>query len=185
LIPRYEKAPPEWFEAFNKYLALFDLEEDIISNAFHGNHDILPAGAGMFLRVELAERYLEAMIAHPLRRLLDVNGNDPMRGGDTDIALFTLAEGWQVARFQDLVLTHIMPAGRTTAEYVARVLEGAACSDVLLRFIYAKALPVRDSWVMRLRRRWQAWRLPQPHGRFLAAECRGRKRGFRILDSHG
>ncbi|TVP78937.1 MAG: glycosyltransferase family 2 protein [Puniceicoccaceae bacterium] len=182
LIARFEKTPPQWFAAFKKYLALFELEQDIISAVFKGNHDILPAGAGMFLRVELAARYLETMSAHPLRRLLDVNGKDPMRGGDTDMALFVLAENWQVARFRDLRLTHITPAGRTTVEYVARVLEGTACSDVLLRVIHGQPLPECDSWINRLRKHWQAWRLPEPHGRFHAAECRGRRRGFAILD---
>lgn len=181
LIPRFEKAPPQWFTPFKKYLALFELEEDIISDAFQGNHDILPAGAGMFLRVELAARYLKTMTSQPLRALLDVNGKDPMRGGDTDIALFALAEGWQVARFRDLILTHITPAGRTSVEYVARVLEGAACSDVLLRTIHGEPLPERDGWAKRLRKKWQAWHLPEPHGRFYAAECRGRRRGFAIL----
>lgn len=181
LIPRFEKAPPEWFTPFKKYLALFELEEDIISDAFYGSHDILPAGAGMFLRVELATHYLKTMTSYPLRALLDVNGKDPMRGGDTDIALFALAEGWQVARFRELILTHITPAGRTTVEYVAGVLEGAACSDVLLRTIHGESLPKRDGWGNRLRKHWQAWRLPEPHGRFYAAQCRGRRRGLSIL----
>lgn len=181
LIPRFDQEPPEWFEAFKKYLALFDLQEDIISEVFRGNHDILPAGAGMFLRVELATRYVEAITLHPLRRLLGVNGKDPMRGEDTDIGLFALAEGWQVARFRDLVLTHITPAMRTKVDYVARVLEGTACSGVLLRSIYGNPLPKREGWVGRMRRYWQALRLPEPHGRFYAAECRGRRRGMAIL----
>jgi glycosyltransferase involved in cell wall biosynthesis len=182
LIPRFEQMPPEWLVPLKKYLALFELEADIISEKFEGNHDIFPAGAGMFMRIELATRYAEAMALHPLRRLLGVNGKDPMRGEDTDIGLFALAEGWQVARFGDLRLTHITPAGRVTVEYVARVLEGAACSDVLLRRIHGNRLPRRGSRVSRLRSYWQAWRLPEPHGRFHAAECRGRRRGFAILD---
>ncbi|NBB78992.1 MAG: glycosyltransferase [Verrucomicrobia bacterium] len=185
LIPRFEEEPPEWFKAFKKYLALFDLEEDIVSEAFKGNHDILPAGAGMFLKTELATRYIESMALHPLRRLLGVNGKDPMRGEDTDIGLFALAEGWQVARFRDLILTHITPSVRITMDYVARVLEGAACSDVLLRSIHGEPLPKRDGWITRLRRYWQARRLPDPHGRFYAAECRGRHRGFSILTREG
>ena len=185
LIPRFEKKPPEWFAAFKQYLALFELEKDFISDRFRGNYDILPAGAGMFLKLELAHSYMETMLTHPLRQLLDVNGEDPMRGGDTDIGLFTLAEGWQVARFRDLRLTHITPAGRTTMEYVARVLEGTACSGVLLRSIHGEPLPKRDGWCTRMRSHWQAWRLPEPHGRFYAAECRGRRRGFAILSRLG
>ena len=40
------------------------------------------------------------------------------------LGLYALAQGWKVGRFQTLKLTHITPKGRTSAEYVARVLEG-------------------------------------------------------------
>ncbi|MCC5838552.1 MAG: glycosyltransferase family 2 protein [Opitutales bacterium] len=181
LIPRFEKTPPDWFAPFAKYLALFQLENDVVSEAFSGNHDSLPAGAGMFLRVALASAYVESLNTHPLRRLLGVNGKDPMRGEDTDIGLFALAAGWRVGRFRDLRLTHITPAGRITRDYVARVLEGTACSDVLLQKIYGRPLPKVGGWLSRLREHWQAWRLPEPYGPFHAAQCRGRRRGLEIV----
>jgi len=39
--------------------------------------------------------------------------------------LSTLGQGWDVGYFPELSLTHIMPAGRLTKEYHARLLEAS------------------------------------------------------------
>lgn len=184
LVPRFERQPEPWFPPFAKYLALFELEEDMVNDTFRGNHDVLPAGAGMFIRPKVGDAYFASFKDQPLRKLLGVNGKDPMRGEDTDLGLYALAQGWKVGRFQRLKLTHITPKGRTSAEYVARVLEGTACSDVLIRSIRGDKLPNQEDLWGCLRRRWRTWRLPHPHGLFYAAECRGRERGLKIVLAH-
>ena len=51
-------------------------------------------------------------------------------GGDCDINLTLLDEGWGVGYFPQLKLTHLIPAGRLTKDYLARLNRGISCSWV-------------------------------------------------------
>jgi GT2 family glycosyltransferase len=182
LLPEYEAEPPHWFHPFLKYLAIFPLDQDLLTSSatYTGNNDVLPPSAGMFLRKSLASRYLHSFDPSPLRELLGARGEVVLRGEDTDLALCALAEGFQVGRFRALRLLHLIPASRVTLDYLARLLEGVATSGVILRAIHGRPLPQKGP-LLRLRERWQVARLPKIQSTLYAAQLRGERAGLRIL----
>ena len=53
--------------------------------------------------------------------LTDRRGSELTSGGDNDIVLTLLEAGWEVGYRPRLLLTHLIPSGRTTKEYLARL----------------------------------------------------------------
>ena len=123
-VPEFETPPPRWTREFFDLLALRDL----------GHHSIIapaempprayprcaPIGAGMVLRREAAQAWLDA----PDPGLTDRRGNELTSGGDNDIVLTLFAAGWDIAYFPELSLTHLIPCGRLSPTYLARLNRG-------------------------------------------------------------
>jgi len=138
-----------------------------------------PWGAGECIRREVAEAYAALVEKEPRRRQLDLQGQDLVYGGDTDIAYTGCKHGWGMGVFADLRVTHLTPKGRCTDEYVLRRYEGQAFSNVLHHWVETGGLskerrnPLRQAGALA---RWLS------RGSFyramVAAEKRGRKRGL-------
>jgi len=73
------------------------------------------------LRREAVERWLADPAAQTLP---DRRGRELSSGGDNDIILTLMEGGWEVAYFPGLALTHLIPAGRLTADYLGRLNRG-------------------------------------------------------------
>jgi glycosyltransferase involved in cell wall biosynthesis len=181
LLPRYEVNPPDWFQPFQKYLAIFPLNRDLISETSNGNYDFLPSGAGMFVARTLAQHYLALYDAHPLRRALGAKGDILLRGEDTDVALTAYDCGLRTGRFQALRLIHLIPKERLTLEYVERLLEGITAGSRIIDYLRGQRLPPNPGWWLRLKRRWQVLRLPERESRFMAAELRGEQQARSLI----
>jgi len=181
LIPRYEVAPPDWFPPFQKYLAIFPLDRDLVADAFNGNYDYLPPTAGMFVRRQLAAHYFALNKTHPLRLRFGAKGNFLLRGEDTDLALSAYDCELRTGRFQALRLTHLIPKERITLEYVERLLEGIREGTLIIAYLRGQRPPPQPGWWLRLKRQWQVRRLPERQGRFLAAELRGEQRARALI----
>jgi glycosyltransferase involved in cell wall biosynthesis len=178
LLPRYEVEPPDWFPPFQKYLAIFPLDRDLVADSFNGNHDYLPPTAGMFLLRRLAAHYFPLSTAHPLRLML-------RHGEDTDLALSAYDCGLRTGRFQALRLVHLIPRERVTLEYLERLLEGICAGVLIVDFLRHRGLPPKPGLWLRLRRRWQVLRLPERPSRLLAAELRGERRARALIAAAG
>jgi glycosyltransferase involved in cell wall biosynthesis len=154
-IPEFEAAPAPWVREFDGLLACRDLGwHPLISNGLrhattHCNDypEFAPIGAGMVLRRAAAEAWLAdtGTLALPDRR-----GGELSSSGDNDIVLTAMRHGWEVGYFPQLSLTHLIPAGRTTRDYLARLNQG-----------------IQKSWMQVLRRhdanpwgRIPAWSVP-------------------------
>jgi glycosyltransferase involved in cell wall biosynthesis len=181
LLPRYEVNPPDWFPPFEKYLAIFPLDHDLIADSFNGNYDYLPPTAGLFLQRRLAEHYLPLSVAHPLRLMLGAKGDILLRGEDTDLALAAYDCGLRTGRFQALRLVHLIPKDRITLEYLERLLEGIRAGVLIIDYLRGRGLPPKPGLRLRLERRWQVLRLPERQSRFMAAELRGEKKARELI----
>lgn len=126
--PEFEATPPAWTTEFHGLLALRDLgEQPLISaglrpaGSTHNEYPTFaPIGAGMALRRPAWEAWLRS----PTRvRLTDRRGNELTSGGDNDIVFCAMAAGWEVAYYPNLGLTHLIPAARLDADYLARLNE--------------------------------------------------------------
>jgi glycosyltransferase involved in cell wall biosynthesis len=133
--PEYEKTPSAWLAAYEDALAIRRLDRDLWANIPELNRS-LPFGVGMCLRRTLAVQYASLCQGDNVRRSLDRSGQSLASCGDTDIALLTCVLGNGTAVFTGLKITHLIPERRTTMQYMSRLIEGKAESQVVLSSLY-------------------------------------------------
>ena len=128
--PDFEFEPAAWMREFFPLLALRDPGDAprIFSNprpsgAGGGAYpaEAAPIGAGMAIRHEAASQWMDES---PAPELSDRRGDALSSAGDNDIVFTVLRHGWDVAYFPELALTHLIPASRLTADYLARLNRG-------------------------------------------------------------
>lgn len=130
-VPRFEIAPAVWAREFFPLLAIRDLGPfEIISSGLHpggARHIEYPAcapiGAGMALRKAAWQAWFAARGSAP-DVLSDRQGGLLSSSGDNDIVLCAMRSGWEVGYFPQLALTHLIPASRLNADYLARLNHG-------------------------------------------------------------
>jgi glycosyltransferase involved in cell wall biosynthesis len=129
-LPEFAIDPPEWTREFFSLLALRDLGAEPLTatslRAPGSNRDeyppFAPIGAGMALRRPAWTAWLEARAdGTPLS---DRRGTALTSSGDNDIVLCALRAGWGVSYSPRLSLTHLIPATRLNADYLARLNRG-------------------------------------------------------------
>ena len=155
-------------------IAVGGSERDMWSNT--GDVPSVPCGAGMCVRRVVAERYVARVKSNRLGNLLDRKGKNLGAGGDTDLALSACELGLGTAVFAGLIVTHIVPPARLTREYLVRMHEERACSDVLLATARSSTPPPKTlaRWCVDYLR---ACCLPSPQKQFRFAGLRGQRRG--------
>jgi len=99
--------------------------------------DCAPIGAGMVLRRDAAAAYAERIQQRTTGprdngTITDRKGDSLASGGDNDICLTVVEEGWQVGYLPQLQLTHLIPARRMTASYHRRMAFESMQSFVLM-----------------------------------------------------
>ncbi|MDK2971327.1 MAG: hypothetical protein PWP23_1082 [Candidatus Sumerlaeota bacterium] len=128
IVPEFEEPPPAWVRQFDKALALRDLGGEVLlaspmpRGAATDFPECAPIGAGLVLRREPARRYAEAIRSRKGRVIADRTGNRLSSGGDNDLVLTVLENGWEAGYFPQLALTHLIPASRCTRTHLARLL---------------------------------------------------------------
>lgn len=158
--PEFDSPPEAWVREFDGLLACRDLgPEAKISQGLRpagaprNEYPLFaPIGAGMALRREAVQAWLSAGTGAPTDR----RGAELTSGGDNDIVLHAMKDGWEVGYFPELMLTHLIPPARTQRDYLARLNRGIAKSwvQVLARH---DACPWNRiaSWTVPLRQ-WKA-----------------------------
>lgn len=129
-LPEFECLPQPWVQEFRSLLALRDLGDQIQFAGLEQPRQYplcAPIGAGMALRQTAARAYTD-LISKRTTRILDRIGKQLTSGGDNDIVLSTLQQGWLVGYFPQLQLTHLIPASRLEKEYLARLAHGISYS---------------------------------------------------------
>jgi len=129
--PEWEVPPPIGFADYLAYLAVGRAPRDRWSNLLF-DYPATPAGAGMCVRTFVAQRYADNVRHDPRRKLLDRMGAGLAGCGDFDLALTSIDLGLGVGVFIELAMTHLMPRARVEESYLLRLVEGHACSTVLL-----------------------------------------------------
>lgn len=167
--PEFEAEPPAWAAEFFPLLALHD----------HGPLPLLagggpgvawprfaPVGAGLCIRKEAALAYATAVRADPIRSALDRRAGQLSSGGDNDLVFTALHAGGEVGYFPELALSHLIPASRLEAGYLARLNRGIQRSWVRVLALHGVCpwrpiprwtLPLR---ALRARLRSRPWRGP-------------------------
>lgn len=181
--PEFESVPAEWTKAFWGSLAIRPLDHMIWSNdPKHWRSQ--PCGAGLCIRKSVAIRYLEQLENNPLALTLDRKGSALTSAGDIDIvfAAGSIGMGW--GRFPELQVTHLMPEGRLSEDYLVRLREGSEQSSALLSLMRGEDfhLPSRlRAWMSLQRLRLSKGRRA---ARFAEASDRGRRAAAKIYREH-
>jgi glycosyltransferase involved in cell wall biosynthesis len=128
-IPEFEVSPAPHLSEFLPLLAIRDLgNSSLIATTLRPEGSITnqyplcaPIGAGMALRREAALEWADEIANAPKRRRLDRTGPELVSGGDNDIVMTLLEKGFSVGYFPSLNLSHLIPAARLDARYLARL----------------------------------------------------------------
>lgn len=181
-VPEFAIEPPAWAREFFPLLALRDLgEAPLVSKGLRPPGTTrneypacAPIGAGMALRRAAWKAWTDARVASPTA-LSDRRGSALSSAGDNDLVFCMLRAGWEVAYFPALALTHLIPASRLTAGYLARLNRGIQTS-----WMQVLALHEASPWspltaagaTARKVRAWfthRPWRSPEAHIRWQGA----------------
>jgi len=156
--------------------------KDVWSND-RSNFAATPWGAGECIRREVAMAYAAKVAKEPRRRQLDLQGEQLVYGGDTDIAYTGLDMGLCMGVFTSLKITHLTPKSRCTEDYLLKNYEAHAYSEVLHHWVEHGTLPKQRSDLRGRLGLFARWILGGSLERkMLAARQRGLREAQKILD---
>ena len=178
-LPGFDEEPPAWTRRYWGNLCIRQFEEDVWSN-LPRLPETMPAGAGLCLRRPVAERYLALHHGGQRAFQFDRTGDSLISGGDNDLAACACDLGLGVGLIAALRLRHLIPPGRLTEDYLARLADGIAFSSILLDA--ERGLPVAPrSRAGRLADIVRLLRKSGPDRRVLRAAHAGRDRAARLV----
>jgi glycosyltransferase involved in cell wall biosynthesis len=135
----YEVAPPGHLARYLPLLTLRDAAGPFWSN-FVSIPEAIPWGAGLCLRKEVACaycRFCEQSSIQITGRL----GDSLTSGEDREIAHVCCASGFGIGIFPQLKIKHLIPKHRISEDYLIRLAEGIALSDLLISYKWQEKQP--------------------------------------------
>jgi glycosyltransferase involved in cell wall biosynthesis len=132
ILPECESPPgPHIAENLGR-MACCDFPADRWGNTL----DVVPPGAGLFLRLDSARAYAAFAAHDPRRQFVGETADRFFRGDDTDLVFFIVKSGRGAGQFRALRLTHLMPSRRLTQDYVVLLAKVAAGSAVVINYLW-------------------------------------------------
>jgi hypothetical protein len=179
--PAFEEPPPEWTRRYWGNLVIREFDKDVWSNLPRLSQS-MPCGAGLCVRREVAQHYLDLHESGKRLVQLDRNGTSLLSGGDNDLAACACDIGLGVGLIASLKLTHLISPERLTEGYLVRLSEGIFLSAVILdhfRSSSAELALYKVRWHEPIR----ALLARGPHRKIQFACLRGRRRGLELIAS--
>jgi glycosyltransferase involved in cell wall biosynthesis len=174
--PEFEVPPPDWTKPYWPLLVIWSAERDHWSN--HG--DAVPCGAGMCVRRFVADTYFTNVSRNGLRMALGRRGADLTSAEDADLALTSCDLQLGTGFFTSLRVTHLIPQGRLTLDYLLRLAEAGEYSRVLLGSLRDRG-SARPTWKRRLVEYVRACMSPGIKRRFRFARIRGQAKAWKTI----
>ena len=176
----FEEEPASWTKPYWGMLVNREITDDKWSNLPH-LAETMPCGAGLFVRKNVADHYLELHKAGKRNVQMDRTGNSLFSAGDNDLSACACDLGMGVGVFHELNVVHYIPAYRTQKEYLLKLAQGIAASGIVFRSFrgeYPHKLTIKKKIANALR-----WILMTSIARqFFTAVLNGEKQGKAILD---
>jgi len=180
-LPDFEEEPPEWTRRYWGSLCIRSFDDEVWSN-LPRLAQTMPAGAGLCVRREVAQRYL-SLYENGVRQFqFDRTGTSLTSGGDNDLAACACDIGLGVGLQPSLRLKHLIPPERLTAGYLKSLSEGIHFSSVLLDAERGLA-PSPRGLLGRLADTLRIMRSREPHRSLLRAAYRGRDKAVELITS--
>ena len=140
----FAQPPPAWLHKLTWLLATFDYPYDLWSSLRDVNASV-PVGAGMFVRREVAQRWVELLDASPMRRALWLNEHPPILfSEDTDLALTAPDMGLGTGVFRALCIEHLVRTEKLTVERMMHLVENQQRAEVIITHV--RGLGARSRW---------------------------------------
>lgn len=179
-IPEFEEDPPEWTKPYWIALAIKEFDEDKWSNLVN-QYETTPCGAGMCIRKDVAQQYVEMIQHDPLRNTMDRKGNSLISYGDSDMAFTACDMGYGTGRFTDLKLKHLLPKERLEELYLLELVESSAYSGTIVESYRSKLSKLNKPWQRRIADLYRYFRMSNRQRRFYQAHNRGLKKARNLL----
>ena len=132
----FEETPDTDLKPYLPMLAL--RSEDGARWSNDASDHLIPWGAGMLVRREVALRYNELILSDPLKQGLDRSGKALNSCGDDEFSWVACEMGLGKGIFSELVVTHLIGASRVQREYLLRLAEGHSFSRALLHHLHGR-----------------------------------------------
>jgi glycosyltransferase involved in cell wall biosynthesis len=139
IIPEFEVAPGENVKPLVQYLALREVSTAKWSNV-PTCIEATPWGAGLCVRSNVAAVYNKCGEQSSIQ-ITGRRGNILLSGEDVEMAYLSCKMGLGIGIFPELKVTHLIPKERVAEEYLVRIFEGTAISDLLLAFKWRAQMP--------------------------------------------
>src|SRR5215208_3956013 len=181
----FDEPPPEWTKPYWSRLVIREFDEDRWSN-LPMQHETMPSGAGLCVRRGVSLFYAGLHEGGRRRIILDRTGQSTVSGGDTDLASCALDLGLGMGLFTALKLGHLIPPTRLEEDYLVRLVEGLAYSEVILRSFREGVEPAaRRGWTSKAADLLRLARMNRRQRRFLSAVREGESKARRHLATLG
>lgn len=121
ITPEYDEQPPAWIANFENMLAVRrpPNEGTYLADAPPYNEHFA-IGAGMAVRRDVIEGYYRS-IAEGSAYVSGRVGTQLSSSEDVDLDFFAISKGYRVGTVGSLKLRHVIPANRTTVDYISRL----------------------------------------------------------------
>ncbi|MCE0483875.1 MAG: glycosyltransferase family 2 protein [Methylacidiphilales bacterium] len=182
----FETPPPAWCLIQPWRLTIVEVREEVWSNLREGFATV-PCGAGLCVRREVCQRYLEWCRTHEMSYALDRIGNLVTGYGDINLVYCSFDLGMGTGQTTRLHLTHLIPASRLTLDYFLRQAEGDALSLMMFRAL--RGLRLEDPRLsleqkVKLLLRKAFSKQPPEMLKIYDAHQRGLEKGYRIAQEY-
>ncbi len=184
----YERPPPDWMTPSLRTF-LLDMRPDpsghsLVYARVHKHWGAwFPIGAGMAIRRTLALHYAKSISNDPIALGFDRTGTGLSGGGDLDMGISVMEQGYAIGTSRDLRFVHVVPAFRLELAYMVRLLYMSQYSTVQLMICrgWVKPVPAAPppSFWKRFKKRLSiSLRRPPPEDLCWQAYSRGSRDGL-------
>ena len=135
LEPEFETTPAEETRPYLSYLALRTIERDHWGNQISG---MIPWGAGLAIRREVADLYIESIQGNQLAKTLDRKGDSLVSGGDDEFSHVAVRHGWGVGIFRSLSIVHLIGSRRLEISYLERLIRASGLTRAMLAHLHGR-----------------------------------------------
>jgi glycosyltransferase involved in cell wall biosynthesis len=148
IIAALEENPPEWIKPdlanHLQNLACREFSRDKWSN-FDRECETTPCGAGLCVRKNVVDKYVELVCNDPRRLILGRKGKQLIGCEDFDLAFTACDIGLGTGQFTSLKLTHLIPSRRLQEDYLLQLTEAISYSRIMLEYLRGRLLP-KPNW---------------------------------------
>lgn len=181
--PVFESEPPEWSKPYWGHLTVRQFNEERWSNIFERDTE-MPWGAGLYIRKEAAQAYLEKTTGSGLLVQLDRRGGSLMSCGDLAMVFCCRDVGMGFGIFPQLRLNHLIPSGRVCENYFIKIIRGHTFSWILLQNLEGyKNIPPKIGSIRRWLGKWRRkLTMPRRERLFFEARLAGQQEAAVVLN---